>query len=89
MEEVKWVMFIDVNNKAHADLVESYLNAHGIETHLVQEAYYQYKFSAYTGPAQILVPNFQLAQARKLYERTGWDFDTTESEDDEYEGEDE
>ncbi|RJP54493.1 MAG: hypothetical protein C4583_02475 [Anaerolineaceae bacterium] len=87
MNDAKWVTLIDVYKKMHADLVESYLQAHGIDTHLVQEAYYQYKLSAYAGPVQILVPNYQLDEARKLYEKTGWDFDTTETDDDEYDNE--
>ncbi len=84
MDEVKWVKFMDVFERMHADLIESYFNAHGIETQVVQEAYFQYEIgSAAPGQVQILVPNYQLKEAQRLYEETGWDFDTAEDEDDE------
>ena len=88
MEEIRWVKLIEVHGKMHADLVESYLKAHSIETELIQEAYNQYELSAYMGPVQILVPNDQLDAARKLYAESGWDFDITENDDDDEDEED-
>ena len=78
MDEPRWVRLIAVNLRSHADLVESYLKANGIETQLIQEAYYQYRLGYAMGPTEILVPNYLLDPARKLYESTGWDFDATE-----------
>ena len=84
MSEEKWVKFIEVFERVHAELVESYFKAHGVETQIIQEAYYQYKIgSAAMGPVQVLVPNYQLEDAQKLYEKSGWNFDTTETDDDE------
>jgi hypothetical protein len=89
MNEVKWVTFIEVFERSHADLVESYFKAHGIETEVVQEAYYEYQIGgAALGRIQILVPNYQLDEAKKLYAASGWNFDTTETDDDEDEEED-
>ncbi len=90
MAGAKWVKFIEVFERVQADLVESYLKAHGIETELIQEAYYQYKIGiAAMGRVQILVPDYQLREARKLYEKSGWDFDTTKTDDDDDEDEEE
>jgi len=79
-DEVKWARFIEVFGRMEADLVESYFKAHGIETHLIQEAYYQYKLGASMGRVEILVPNFQLEQAQKLYAESGWKFEITEDD---------
>jgi hypothetical protein len=89
MSETKWVLFIDVFERPQADLVESYFKAHGIETQIIQEAYYQYEIG-YTAPGrvQILVPNNQLDEAQKLYAASGWNFEITETDDDEDEEED-
>ena len=89
MDEIKWVKFIEVFERMHADLVESYFKAHDIETQIIQEAYFQYEIGiAAPGRVQILVPNYQLDEAQKLYEESGWNFDTTETDEDEYEEED-
>ena len=71
----------------HADLIESYLKAHGVDARLVQESYEATTFGFGMAGAQILVPDFQLMEARKLYEKTGWDFDATEFDDDDEEDE--
>jgi hypothetical protein len=84
MSEEKWVKFIEVFERVHAELVESYFKAHGVETQIIQEAYYQYEIgSAAMGPVQVLVPNYQLEDAQKLYAESGWNFDTTETDDEE------
>ncbi len=74
-----WVKLIEVPGQLEATLLESYLKAHGIETELIQEAYDKLLG---LGSVQILVPNYQLAEARNLYEKSGWDFDVTETDDD-------
>lgn len=84
MSEEKWVKFIEVFERVHAELVESYFKAHGVETQIIQEAYYQYEIgSAAMGPVQVLVLNYQLEDARKLYAESGWNFDTIATDDDE------
>ena len=84
MSEEKWVKFIEVFERVHAELVESYFKAHGVETQIIQEAYYQYEIgSAAMGSVQVLVLNYQLEDARKLYAESGWNFDTTETDNDE------
>ena len=82
MDGIKWVKFIEVFGRMHADLVESYFRAHGIETELIQDAYHR-QLSADMGRVQILVPNYQLDEAQKLYAASGWNFDITETDDDE------
>jgi hypothetical protein len=89
MDKVNWVQFIEVFERSHADLIESYFIAHGIKTEVVQEAYYEYQIGgAAFGRIQILVPNYQLVEAQKLYEVSGWNFDTTETDIDEDEKDD-
>ena len=84
MSEPKWVRLIEVFERVHADLVVSYLKSHNIETQLIQEAYYEFKIgSAALGAVEILVPDFQLDEARALYNETGWNFDTTETDEEE------
>ena len=51
-----------------ADLIESYFKAHGIETELIQEAYEHFMSACIAERVQILVPNYQLDEAQKLYE---------------------
>ncbi len=89
MAEEKWVKFIEVLGHMEATLIESYFTAHGIEIELVTEAYYQYKVGAGMGRVEILVPNYQLADAQKLYAKSGWNFDITEIDDDEDDEDDE
>jgi len=83
MDEAKWVKLIEVLARSQADLLESYLNAHGIQTQLIHEAYYQFKVGYSAGRVEILVPNYQLDEAKKLYVRSGWNFDITEVDDEE------
>lgn len=83
MEEAKWVKLIEVLARSQADLVESYLNAHGIMTELIHEAYYQYRVGYTAGRVEILVPNYQFDDAKRLYEKSGWDFDVNEDDDEE------
>lgn len=82
MEEAKWVKLLEVLARSQADLVESYLSAHGVQVQLIHEAYYQFDVGYTAGRVEILVPNYQLDEAKNLYERSGWDFDVTESDDD-------
>ena len=89
MKEPKWAKLMEVGDQMHADLVESYLKAHGIATELIQESYERTTFGFGLLGAQVLVPDFQLEEARSLYAATGWDFDITETDDDEDDEDDE
>jgi hypothetical protein len=81
MDEFKWVRFMVVFGRAQADMLESYLNANGVDTQLIQEAYYQYHIGAgAAGEVDILVPNTQLEIAKKLYAESGWNFDVRDSD---------
>lgn len=82
MEDAKWMKFIEVIGRPEADLVESYFNAHGIQTQLIHEAYYQFDVGYTAGRVEILVPNYQVDEAKKLYEQSGWEFDITEEDGD-------
>jgi hypothetical protein len=90
MKEINWVKLLEVFERSHADLVVSYLNAHGIQTEIIQEAYYEYQIGgAAFGPIQVLVPNVQFEKAQELYAESGWNFDTTVNDSDDEENEEE
>lgn len=80
--KARWVTLAEVYGRSRALLIDSFLKAHGVETHLVQEAYYAFKYSADLGFVQILVPDYQFQQARKLYKQSGWKFDTRGTDED-------
>ena len=83
MTEPKWVRLIEAFQRANADMVKSYLEANGLEVQLSQEAYFEYRIGAAFGPVEVLVRDDQFEAAKKLYDDTGWNFDTAETDEDE------
>lgn len=83
MTETKWVRLIEAFERAHADMVKSYLEANSVEVQLSQEAYFEYQIGSAFGPIEVLVRDDQFDAAKKLYDETGWNFDTTELDEDE------
>ena len=81
MDEVKWAKLMEVIEREHAELVKSYLNAHDIEVELIQESYASFAYRFTVGRVEILVPNFQIKEARSLYDASGWDFEIQEDDD--------
>lgn len=69
MDELKYENLIEVNGRLEGEMIESYLEAHGIDVELVQESI---GHSAYPvtvdglGRVQIFVPKARLAEAREL-----------------------
>ena len=80
MDELKWAKLTEVYGRMDADLIESYLEAHGIDVELFQEAVgHQIYPTTIDGLAkvQIFVAKENLAEARKMIEHFN---DQTENE---------
>ncbi len=69
MDELTWEVLTETNGRAQADLLESYLEAEGIEVELFQEAVGHHIYPVMIdglGRVQVFVPKAQLEQAREL-----------------------
>lgn len=78
MGELKWAKLIDVYGRMDAELIESYLEANGIDVELFQEAVGHHIYPTTTdglAKVQIFVSMENLPEARKLIkafkEKTG------------------
>ncbi len=72
MDEMKWAKLTEVIGRMDADLIESYLEAHGIDVELFQEAVGHLIYpTTIDGLArvQIFVEKENLHEARKMIER--------------------
>jgi hypothetical protein len=69
MEELTYENTVDVNGRPEAEMIENFLEAHGIDVELVQESI---GHSAYPvtvdglGRVQIFVPKIKIKEAREL-----------------------
>jgi hypothetical protein len=69
MDELTYENIADVNGRLEAEMIESFLEAHGIDVELVQESI---GHSAYPitidglGRVQIFVPKIKVVEAREL-----------------------
>jgi hypothetical protein len=69
MNELKWELLTQSNGRLQADLLQSYLEAQGIEVELFQEAVGHHIYPVMIdglGRVQIFVPKQQLAEAKEL-----------------------
>jgi hypothetical protein len=70
MDQLTYEILTDVNGRLEAEMIESFLEAHGIDVELVQESI---GHSAYPvtinglGHVQIFVPKSKIIEARELY----------------------
>ncbi|MBN2044401.1 MAG: DUF2007 domain-containing protein [Anaerolineales bacterium] len=70
MSERKWELVAFVNNPVQAEILKGLLEAHDIMVHIVREGY-QAAFGIGSQPSvriEILVPNHQAEEARKIVE---------------------
>jgi hypothetical protein len=70
-DEMKYALLVELTSRLEADLLESYLEANGIDTELFQESVGQNAFPVtidLLGHVQVFVPNNKLKQAIKLLE---------------------
>ena len=72
MDELKWAKLTEVFGRMDADLIESYLEAQGIDVELFQEAVGHTIYPTTVdglAKVQVFVPKEFLAEARQLIER--------------------
>jgi hypothetical protein len=71
MNELKWELLAEVYGRMEAELVESYLEAHGVDVELFQEAVGHHIYpTTIDGLAlvQIFIKKTDADEARKLYQ---------------------
>ena len=72
MDELTWTKLTEVYGRMDAELIESYLEAHGIDVELFQEAVGHHIYPTTIdglGRVQIFVQKENLVEAQKLMER--------------------
>ena len=71
MDELKWEVLVEIQGRLEADLLESYLEANGIDVELIQEAVGHTIYPVTIdglGRVQVFVPKEKLTEARQLLE---------------------
>jgi hypothetical protein len=69
MENMKYERLTDLQGRLEATMVESYLEAHGIDVELIQESLGQSSYAVTVnglGRVQVFVPREQIEEARQL-----------------------
>lgn len=69
MDELQWELLTEIQGRLEADLLESYLEAHGIDVELIQEAVGRTIYPVTVnglGLVQVFVPKARAAEARAL-----------------------
>jgi len=72
MNEMKYQLLIEVGGRLEADLLESYLEANGIDVELFQESVGQHIYPVTVdglGRVQVFVPGNNIVEARTLLGR--------------------
>ena len=67
MEEMKYERLTDVQGRLEADMIESYLEAEGIDVELIQESIGHTSYAVTVnglGRVQVFVPKAQIEEAR-------------------------
>lgn len=71
MNEMKYELLVELHSRMQADLLESYLEANGVDVELFQESVGHTAFPVTIdglGLVQVFVPGEKLNQAKKLFE---------------------
>ena len=69
MDDLKWKKVAEVQGRLDAELIESYLEAHGIDVELIQEAIGRSIYPVTVdglGRVQVFVPMEKITDAREL-----------------------
>ncbi len=69
MDDLKWKKVAEVQGRLDAELIESYLEAHGIDVELIQEAIGRSIYPVTVdglGRVQVFVPMEKIEEAREL-----------------------
>ena len=68
MDKMKYEKVGEANSRAEADVIESFLEAEGIDVELVEESVSHSSYAISAARVQIFVPIEKIEQARKLLE---------------------
>jgi len=69
MDQLKWQLLVEINNRFEADLLKSYLEAEGIQVQLFQEGVGQDIYPGNIGPlamVQVFVPKEKMESAQNI-----------------------
>jgi fibronectin type 3 domain-containing protein len=66
MDELKYEKIGEANNRAEAEIIESFLEAEGIDVELVEESISRTAYAFPLTRVEIFVPNEKAKQAHKL-----------------------
>ncbi len=72
MNEMKYDLLTELHSRLEADLLESYLEANGIDVELIQEAIGHHIYPVTVdglGHVQVFVPKEKVKKAKKLLEK--------------------
>ena len=85
MDNLKYEKIGEANTRAEAEVIESYLEAEGIDVEIFEESISQSSYAVAMARVEIFVPKEQADEARELLKG----FDDIEPEEDENDDEDE
>lgn len=68
MDKLKYEKIGEANTRGEADVIESFLEAEGIDVELIEESIAHTSYAVPMVRIQIFVPNEKVKQARKLLE---------------------
>jgi hypothetical protein len=80
MEEMKYANLTEVLGRWKAEILESFLEAEGIDVELIQDSLSHTFYTHAFAPVQIFVPTEKLDQARGLLKVFDENFETDEEE---------
>ena len=66
MDEMKYEKIAEANSRAEAEVIESFLEAEGIDVELIEESISHTAYAVATARVEIFVPNDKAKQALKL-----------------------
>jgi len=66
MDEMKYEKIAEANSRAEAEVIESFLEAEGIDVELIEESISHTTYAVATARVEIFVPNEKVKQALKL-----------------------
>ncbi len=66
MDEMKYEQIAEANSRAEAEVIESFLEAEGIDVELIEESISHTAYALATARVEIFVPNEKAKQALKL-----------------------
>ena len=66
MDEMKYEKIAEANSRAEAEVIESFLEAEGIDVELIEESISHTAHAVATARVEIFVPNGKAKQALKL-----------------------